>query len=1485
MNDMFVKILQDLGKIHLTLQFEGLFRFREISLHLTLQFEGLFRFREVSLHLTLQFEGLFRFREISLHLTLQFEGLFRFREVSLHLTLQFEGLFRFREVSLHLTLQFEGLFRFREISLHLTLQFEGLFRFREISLHLTLQFEGLFSVLTTERTLQSADGKICSFLFTEKLGSISLESKGGQHDICIWHINVDSAISIDFYIRSHQIMTSSKTDDIFVYSHPPGRTDSDKPLVVWNPRHVGLVKSFEGSQFWLTARSAPDVVVDYVAKITNNVNICSNTTGVDLRLGKIQFRNSTVGSKAQLTCNQGFVLTKGTGQLECLVIGGQLLWSGDGSVCESECRHPRPVQHGSHRLQFRGGLRTLDKGFPRDSQTRSTVRYACDNSHQLIGDRVSHCGPDSKGVPTWSAPAPVCQLRDCSVVYSLTSRTGAIVSPKSSDGRLLGGSLNCTWEIQSRDREARVKVLYADLPLRDDDDDVTILEVSDAELRPLLRLAGQSRGVQTVTGSSSKIKVTYLGPRQDTATHRGFLIEYALSPSSGRSRRAADNTANISGDPSVSGTVVQPVSGTVVQSVSVTVDPSSSSFEAIILTDDSSIQATATSPIHTNAAQITTLASSSVDVTDDSVPQTGSSQQSTLYEVVNSADVSGHNTTSFLATAETTDSTNPLGIDASQPYDSTPSSQADDLNSTSGAALNGVTTDVMNSSSDADIVSGSSASTPTATDSVTSSAQVDDSNDDWKIAVGVIMTLLGLGLLALAGYIFYRKKYPVRMIIGREFAKFSNPAYNRSKHAVNLVRDDADDYFVIRSSDSVNPDELNPVNHNIHYDNPAFVSEEDEEEADLKFVQKRPWLFTKYSDSGNFTSRPLSEITLSSSAEFQGNGAKVDSIDSIDAEIDAILGQQQQTPRIKPKRKKLAKTRSQSSSIDTVSGTPSLSGSVDLQEEQSVTPDDDACRSHETSTVTSSQESEKSETNKESDYMKLSKIIFEQPTFEEVCAEVRSRSRSLSLDRNVPEVRLRSYSVDPFKSARKLSLRGDESDTVDRAETIYENILIRNMNLEMLGKSTTSMSSIISESSIIDESMLEGLPETARERCLSLTSQNSNRHLVTDLDDVSVGANSHKSDVIADVTPSAEYVGIAARSGSPVEPESSHEPPNAVAHGEDSSEMPTSLDYADWQSSTANNEHRTTYENVNVEDERLVSLETEQRAGEEFQPDVNNQNGLKIGGDSNIPSAESGIFGETKGKRREVRFESLKGEDEDDEEDSVKLSSTRTLSISSQASSLSVSSAHTETSESSNDSNDLRSYSFNNKNSVDDEHEINRPIDREEVTSEDEPVVSYEDGNSPPSRHVTPSPTPLPDLPQPPSPVLHHSSTDDISSRFLISSDDKPWQSTLSSHLVASTEISESSSDTSDTENRFRKISQVRKIERQERLSSDDDEDDTKLTLGDIAQILDDVSDIDDDVIASGAITISEPSDRTVAAADQNTFILNDASIDDDIEV
>ena len=51
----------------------------------------------------------------------------------------------------------------------------------------------------------------------------------------------------------------------------------------------------------------------------------------DLENGQVDLSNTTVGSTANFTCNQGYILTNGSSTRTCEANGE---WSGDSPICE-----------------------------------------------------------------------------------------------------------------------------------------------------------------------------------------------------------------------------------------------------------------------------------------------------------------------------------------------------------------------------------------------------------------------------------------------------------------------------------------------------------------------------------------------------------------------------------------------------------------------------------------------------------------------------------------------------------------------------------------------------------------------------------------------------------------------------------------------------------------------------------------------------------------------------------------------------------------------------------------------------------------------------------------------------------------------------------------------------------------------------------------------------------------------------------------------
>lgn len=450
----------------------------------------------------------------------------------------------------------------------------------------------------------------------------------------------------------------------------------------------------------------------------------------------------------------------------------------------------------------------------------------------------------------------------------------------------------------------------------------------------------------------------------------------------------------------------------------------------------------------------------------------------------------------------------------------------------------------------------------------------DDSEDNGIIAVSVVVPLIALVLILVGGYYWYRRKYPVRMIIGRDVSKFTNPKYAPSNRQAALVRNDAENYFnqpndELEYSDTITL-EMNPASARWQpYDNPGYqrdvvddiaisgVNNYDDDEEERKFREKKSWLFRRSEDKGNVEksngnaedvesiSTSHSEIDHSDKKKLtDSQTGKIDYVkhftdeNSLNSDVSELLNEQQVTPR-RPRRG-LSKeiTTESSSTTESVVSSHSITVNEETNVSESVAQESDSQNDKEgnKSSVLKLSEDNQSDEKEESNFMKTAKKIFEQPSLEQVIAEVKARSRSMSIDTLKIDLhpRQRSYSVDPSKSARKSSLHDDTILTAFAksvaAPKIFETPISSasshhsmNSSKQPLTAQSSLSASIVgvdikvklsSDGSVSGGSSLslhsnDGSDIEERHRGLSIASVNSNPRNITDLDN----NNSHNSEL------------------------------------------------------------------------------------------------------------------------------------------------------------------------------------------------------------------------------------------------------------------------------------------------------------------------------------------------------------------------------------
>ena len=78
-------------------------------------------------------------------------------------------------------------------------------------------------------------------------------------------------------------------------------------------------------------------------------------------------------------------------------------------------------------------------------------------------------------------------------------------------------------------------------------------------------------------------------------------------------------------------------------------------------------------------------------------------------------------------------------------------------------------------------------------------SQPDDNTNDGEdgpsgvvIAIAVLVPVVTIAVIICLVYVWYRRRYPVRMVFGKDFATFSNPSYTKRSSTLTLVRDPND---------------------------------------------------------------------------------------------------------------------------------------------------------------------------------------------------------------------------------------------------------------------------------------------------------------------------------------------------------------------------------------------------------------------------------------------------------------------------------------------------------------------------------------------------------------------------------------------------------------------------------------------------------------------------------------------------------------------
>ncbi|NWT61885.1 C4BPA protein, partial [Erythrocercus mccallii] len=126
----------------------------------------------------------------------------------------------------------------------------------------------------------------------------------------------------------------------------------------------------------------------------------------DLENGRFDPTDLTFGSKLTFSCNEGYRL-RGDEEITCVIMGGDVGWSGALPYCELiPCEPPPKIANGDYEERA-------------SYVYQSSVTYRCQDvprgsdPFSLIGTDTIHCTADAHSNGVWSAPPPQCRVVKC----------------------------------------------------------------------------------------------------------------------------------------------------------------------------------------------------------------------------------------------------------------------------------------------------------------------------------------------------------------------------------------------------------------------------------------------------------------------------------------------------------------------------------------------------------------------------------------------------------------------------------------------------------------------------------------------------------------------------------------------------------------------------------------------------------------------------------------------------------------------------------------------------------------------------------------------------------------------------------------------------------------------------------------------------------------------------------------------------------------
>ncbi|KAL5009708.1 hypothetical protein ScPMuIL_012013 [Solemya velum] len=628
---------------------------------------------------------------------------------------------------------------------------------------------------------------------------------------CLWTITLNSTEEISLMFLRLMTNESSLLDEgtglLRIYDTPPTLTGISVPLWSFNTTvENGHQINTSLSRIWIYFNSkGTKKKTEFSGHSDFNFKIvytsfsfeksCTAVSG--LMHGRHFGDLSYIGFSVRFRCDSGYRLI-GSNEISCKATSPLPRWSDSIPNCSPTCPDLGVLSHVI--------MTNISHLYP----LNSTVDFACMESYTMVGNRSSKCVLNQYGEPQWDSQTPKC-IKFCQPPYfrnaTELAQTIVVNSPKMN-------SLNglCAWTIRTlANSVVQLKLLNFSVT-----GNVSLLLFDNSRINNKVLLARiTSSNYRTIEKTFSSpfntVEVKLDIPMNEAVGRLYLLLEYNAvpAPEDDPKVNVSDKGTTRYQTTKIRYTPTPAEWGT--GSKASTVSASTRSKRSSIITHSKSPTTKVLLPSTTGVTPPTTTEMAPSITPGSTLPTTPDKEPSTTKGT--------KYTTTSDSRLPTTRRLTPSRIPVSTLLRTTGMTPPTDMEAASTSDLTLPTTLILTPPTIPDTTPPTTTdTTPLTTPDLTqppspglTPSRTTDLNTTlatvWNetfhqfrttpadgdvsiIVAGVTAPLVVIIIILGAVYVCYRKKYPVRMIMGKNFGVFTNPVYPKSRNSLSLVRDE-----------------------------------------------------------------------------------------------------------------------------------------------------------------------------------------------------------------------------------------------------------------------------------------------------------------------------------------------------------------------------------------------------------------------------------------------------------------------------------------------------------------------------------------------------------------------------------------------------------------------------------------------------------------------------------------------------------------------